>query len=644
MPTHPSPNLSGTSAPVKRGVPAHWRTGRLAVAAALLIVAILATFLLRNSGRADGLDRDSLTWRFTVREWVTPRAIPDPNIVLVEIDERSLTGWPEPIVGWGGHFADALDRMHASGARVVAFDWIQDQPMERYFPGGDTRWADAITRAGNVVMAKASAPYDPKNGARWIAPAPQLLYALPNADADLGYVELTTVEGADTLVTAMKPVLADGETLEKSLVVRTLERYFGEESVLRNGTWSIPGKITVPLREDGSVLVNYPPHVGPPGALQRISLYDLVRGPKSGDPRLRDKIVLVGATYTASGDFQYIPVRNGFARKERRIPGVEIHASLLRTLLLGRPIRQPSPLATWGLAVLLSLVGLLGFYRLPFVRGLALTLGTAAIWVVAAFGLFVFRDYALPLALPLLGLLITGGGLGVYRAVREEGERRQVLGLWGRYQDPRLVEYLLRHPEARGGEGREQEVTVLFADLKNFTKTVEALPPGEALKVLNRYLGLMAAIILEHGGIVDKYLGDGLMAQWGAPEGTTDHAAAAVRACQEIERRVGELTQTISSGRDVTFGLRLTLHTGPVVVGWVGATRLEFTLIGDTVNVTSRLQETAKELDCEFLISESTWEQVRGWVKTGKEAEVAIRGRLRPLRVYEILAGPDSAC
>jgi adenylate cyclase len=610
-----------------------------------LLVATLTTFLLRDAGRADAWDRDTLTWRFTVREWLAPRPTPDPDLVLVQIDERSLQGWPEPIVGWGGHFADALDRLHASGARVVAFDWIQDQPMEKYFPGGDTRWADAISRAGNVVMAKASASYQPGEAPRWIGPAPQLLYALPNVEADLGYVELTTADNADTLVTAMKPALADGAGMEKSLAVRTLERYFGQESELTNGTWRISGKTTIPLREDGSVLVNYPPHVGRPGALQRVSLYDVARGPKGGDARFKNKIVLIGANYTASGDFQYVPVRDSLTRKERRIPGVEIHAALLRTLLSGRPIRQPSELVTWALAVLLSLAGLLAFYRRPFARGVGWAVVAAVAWIAAAFALFILRDFALPLALPLLGLAITGGGMGVYRAVREEGERRQVLGLWGRYQDPRLVDYLLRHPEARGGEGREQEVTVLFADLKNFTKTVEAFPPAEALKVLNRYLGLMTAIILEHGGIVDKFLGDGLMAQWGAPEGTTDHAAAAVRACQEIERRIGELTQSISGGdQDTTFGIRLTLHTGPVVVGWVGATRLEFTLIGDTVNVTSRLQETAKELDCEFLISESTWEQVRGWVKTGKEAEVAIRGRLQPLRVYEVVAGSSAPC
>lgn len=596
-----------------------------------LALALLTTFLLRQEGRADGLDRDALTWRFTTREKLTPSRV-DPNVVIVEVDERSLDHFPEPIVGWGGHFADALDRLHASGAAVVAFDWLQDKPMEPFFPGKDTLWADAIGRAGNVVLPQASSA---DRSGKWILPAPQLLYALPGADKDLGYVELSAFADADTLVTAMHPVMGNGSELVKSLAVRTLERYFDGESRLEPGRWSIPGRASAPLRADGTALVNYAPQTGRPGSFERISLYDVATGPKSGDPRFRGKIVVIGASYTAANDFQYIPVLNGWRQKERRIPGVEIHANLIRTLL-GRPLSEPGPLLAWGMAVLLSAGGTGVFFRIPFLRALAAVIGLAAVWVALSFTLFVTRDYALPISLPLIGLAVAGGGLGLYRAVREEGERRTVLNLWGRYQDPRLVDYLLRHPDARGGEGQERQVTVLFADLKNFTKTVERLAPAEALHVLNRYLGLMAAVIIQHGGVVDKFLGDGLMAQWGAPEGGDEHARSAVRACLEIERQVAELTQSIG-GKDVTFALRLTLHTGDAVMGWVGATRLEFTIIGDTVNVTSRLQETAKELACDFLISESTYERVRDLVVTGKQAEVEIRGRVQPLQVHEVV-------
>ena len=604
------------------------------------MAAAAATFLLRGAAAADGLDRTTLTWRFTVREWLQGPVDPHPQIALVEIDERSLESWKEPIVGWGRHFADALDRLRASGARVVVFDWLQEEPAGEWFPGADARWGEALAQSPRVVMAKAIKPAGGGEAARWIVPTAELLYSLRNQEADLGYVELTTADRAEAVVTAMKPVLRDGDRLEKSLAARALEQYFGAPSRVEGSVWTIPGQARAPLQADGTVLVNYAPRTGS-RAFLRLSIHDLVAGPKTGDPRFKDRIVLIGANYVASGDFQYIPVREGWGR-QRRLSGVEIHANLLRTLL-GRPIREPSPLAAWGMALLLAAVGLAAFYWLPFIRAVLVTLAAAAVWVIVSFALFTAQDYAFPIALPLIGLLTTGGGLGVYRAVREEGERRQVLGLWGRYQDPRLVDYLLLHPDARGGEGREQQVTVLFADLKNFTKTVEHLTPSEALQFLNRYLGLIATVVVEHDGIVDKYLGDGLMAQWGAPEGDPGHAEAAVGACLEIERRVAELTRTVAGASEVTFGLRLTLHTGPAVVGWVGGTRLEFTLIGDTVNVTSRLQETAKELDCEFLISESTYAHVREKVRTGKEAEVEIRGRRQPLRVYEVRGAAAAA-
>ena len=231
--------------------------------------------------------------------------------------------------------------------------------------------------------------------------------------------------------------------------------------------------------------------------------------------------------------------------------------------------------------------------------------------------------------------------MGGYRALSEERERAQVMKVWGRHQDPRLIEQLLAHPEWRGGQGAEAIVTVLFADLKNFTKTVESLSPPQAIEALNRYFALLSGTILEHGGVVDKYLGDGLMAQWGAPNPRPDHATAAVAACLDIERRLRELTPRLKKEGQVTFEVRLTLHTGPVVAGPLGSEdRLEYTIIGDTVNVTSRLQETAKQLDSDFLISETTRDACEGELHLGREAEVEIRGRVQPLRVFEVLHEP----
>lgn len=650
------------------GLPAHWRRGRLVAALVTLLVVAAATFALRNFGRADLLDRWWLQARFAVREDLNPPH-PDPDIVLVEIDDRSIEKWPEPLIFWAPHFADAVDRLVKSDARVIAFDWMQAEPSGNWFKTqsrflapvfeqADAKLATALSPARNVVMIETLSQAAHGRERQWNRPPSQIMYSLPGSDPDpllnIGFAQLP-----GDLVTTMSP-LYQGERAGEDDVCfagRIVERFLGGRSQIRDGEWMIPGQVSLPLREDNSFLLNYRDHTGVQSvegrsAFRRYSLYDVATMPLKADERFRDKIVVIGATFTGSNDDHYVPLP-GTNEGARLVPGMMVQANVARTLLSGQPIQEPDPLQLWIFTLAFGTLSILAFLRFNWVRAAIVAVLVAAAWMACSLALFVQASYALPLSLPLIGLAIGAAGMGSYRAFGEERERHQVMGLWGRYQDPRLVEYLLEHPKARGGEGQEAEVTVLFADLKNFTKTVEHLSPAEALQTLNHYLALMTNVIRdEYGGVVDKYLGDGLMAQWGAPQPWDppqpghDHASTAVRACLELARRTRELTQSMGVGSrtesGVTFGLRLTLHTGPVVVGWVGASRLEFTIIGDTVNVTSRLQETAKELGCEFLISEATYDRVKDWVKTGQQAEVVIRGRDQPLQVFEILTRDDS--
>ncbi len=660
------------------GLPAHWRRGRLLAALLVFCVAAAVTYGMSAFGQADALDAWWLRARFSAREALQGRPRPDPDIVIVGIDDRSLDKWPEPVIAWGGHLADAVNRMRAGGARVIALDWIQPEPTGKWFNqkfrDNDLRLGEALSKTRNVVMVKEFRPGAPADK-EWITTTPEILYALPEAALDpercMGYAELT---GKDSVVAAMEPAQpakagSKSSASETSFAARIVERVLGADGQLQEGrAWTIPGKVRAPLRADNSLLVNYRSFSGQ-GAFTQYSLSDIAQPSKQPDTRFKDKIVLVGYTAaTGFNDSHYVPFLDGWS-KARLIPGVEMHANLARTLLDSRPLREPSRLELWLLAMTLGSVGLLAFSRLRWAMAALVALAAALAWIAMSFALFIARDIVLPINLPLLGLLLTSALMGGYRALGEERERAQVMQIWERFQDPRLVDFLLQNPQFRGGQGREVQATVLFADLKNFTKTVESLSPEDALQMLNRYLALMSEVILKHGGLVDKYLGDGLMAQWGAPAPWDDtarehHAAPAVRACLELEQRTRELTDSITGPntrntgasangtangaadgqRNVTFGLRLTLHTGPVVAGCVGPdNRLEYTIIGDTVNVTSRLQETAKELGCEFLISESTYEHVRDDVITGREAQVESRGRQQPLRVYEIVGAANEA-
>lgn len=626
-----------SSRPAAGGLPAHWRRRRMLAAAAISLLVLGSTFVASSFGSVEQTDQAWLRARFSAREWLPPSTAPDPDIVLVEMDDRSTDQWPEPIIAWGPHFADALDRLVDGGARVIAMDWIQPISTTKWFPGHDAKLSQALAGAGNVVLVKESRKL-PGAAAKWIVPTPELLYALPdsplNPDAHLGYAELS---GQDSVIITMAPALP-GEKNAIGFAARTVERYYGIPAKTENARWTIPGKTSVPLRADGSMPVNYANHSGSPRAFRRYSISDIARRPRGKNQDFAGKIVVIGATYTGSNDNHFVPFFSGMDPfRPRNIAGMEVQANMMRTLLHGRALAEPGTTLTWLFSLALSLMGLIAFSLLPWGRAALVTLAAALGWLLLSLALFVTRDYLLPATLPLLSLAFSGALMGAYRALGEERERAQVMKVWGRYHDPRVVEYALQNPEMRGGEGREVPATVLFADLKNFTKTVESLAPAEALQQLNRYLALISQAVLEHGGLVDKYLGDGLMAQWGVPQAQENHELAAVQACLQLEQRVRDLRAAEGAG-DIGFGIRLTLHTGPVVAGNVGSEgRLEYTIIGDTVNVTSRLQETAKELDCEFLISESTYAAVKDYVLTGKEAEVMIRGRQQPLRVYEIL-------
>jgi class 3 adenylate cyclase len=575
----------------------------------------------------------------------------DPDIVLVTLDDRSVDKWPEPLAAWGGHMADAIDRVRAGGARLVALDWMQPEPTSAFFNDkfkqNDERLGQALNRMGNVVLVKsrragAKATNGSQQHLRFSTPCRRPI----TIRAVSGLCELV---GEENIVATLVPgVHADArrQTLELSFPARIAQRSLQEPAELTDRHWSVQGKIDVPLREDGSLLINYSQRQ------RRPCLPRVLARPKC--------TTLQDARYTFQRQHRHL--RRDVARLQRRpyiprsqrldaraqIPGVEVNDT--RCARCSTPGRfsnpAPTPLAAGDDAVACGPGGL----QLSALGGCSsgAPWGRCGQWMAFSLALVVYADYALPIVVPPdLAVADPRSDGRLSGAWAKSVERAHGAQSVGPFQDPRMVSHLLAHPQLRSGEGRECEVTVLFADLKNFTKTVESLSPGDALHQLNRYLSLMTEVIRDqYGGVIDKYLGDGLMAQWGAPElwqaegdASGDHATCAVRACLELERRIRELSLSSGGSGDVTFGLRLTLHTGPIVAGCVGhEQRLEYTIIGDTVNVTSRLQETAKELGCDFLVSESTYHYVRDWALTGQQTEVGIRGRKQPLRVYEILA------
>ena len=644
----------------QQGLPARWQRGRMLATLFTLLIVSGITYFIRGIGKSDALDNWWLRARFSFRERM--RGIQtDPDIVLVTLDDICGDQWKEPSIVWNSHLAKGVDRLRLSGAKVIAFDWIQPEATEDWL-GGNGRFAnndgvlaEALGKTDRVVFAKAIRI--DRNRPSQVLPYLGFVSASKSAaktsdlDQFVGYVDLSR----ESLVTSMTPKIRSKED-ESSFALRIAEQATHSKSAFIGSSLQLTDSGTsTKLREDDTLLINYANGTGKADfvshneserAFSRISLYDLCNLPEKPNARFKDKLVIIGETRTAGNDQHAIPFLEG-SGGVRQAYGVEIQANLVRNLLSGSCLREFTGIQNWFLCIGFAALGVIPFLRLRWAVAAGTNLGIGILWTVLSFVLFpgAGGGYVLPVFLPLASLVLSGALIGSYLALSEERERKQVMKLWGKYQHPKLVEYLLEHPEARGGEGLEIPITCLFADLKNFTKTVEHLSPTDTIASLNLYLAMIEECVNLHGGVVDKYLGDGLMAQWGAPVAPgssviSDHARRAVMACLEIEKRAAILLGAANpeDKRQVSFGIRLSLHTGPVIFGWVGGgSKLELTVIGDVVNVTSRLQETAKAMDVEFLISESVYSHVKGQIRTGKQGEVEIRGRKQPLSVYEVI-------
>jgi class 3 adenylate cyclase len=322
--------------------------------------------------------------------------------------------------------------------------------------------------------------------------------------------------------------------------------------------------------------------------------------------------------------------------------GAEIHANVVETVISGKAPR-PAP----RFVDLLVLAGFLAaglwlFLRLSIWRGLAALAVLAALAAVLSYGLFI-NDFLLAVVPVQTGLALSYVGALGLRLTGEERERTRLRQMFGRYVSDEVVEKLLAAGAKPDLGGEAYRVTVLFSDIRNFTTISERLAPGQVVEMLNRYLTWACEPILAAGGTVDKFVGDAIMAVFGAPAAHPDHARRAVAAALGLAAAASEfhdwLAQRFPGLGLPEFKIGVGLHTGEAVVGNIGSPkRLEYTAIGDTVNTASRLEGLSKELGWTIVASRATLEAVGAGVGVGESRTVQVKGRREPVEVCEILA------
>ncbi len=639
---------------------------------------IVAETVGADRGVLRSLELLTLDWRFEARGPIAPSR----DVALVMVDDRTIArfgGWPLP----RDLLASAVDRLSLAGARVIAFNLLlADSPdtlsaeaqaalkeagalapegstalrqrIDRLLADADSdhRLARALARADRVVLPYAFVA-DPRSAnvagmPSWVRSAAYPVVTVPPgatiptprqaqglvvpasslAAAAKGVGHVTLVVDVDGALRFDLPAFAYGDELYPSLAVEAVRTYLGlprSALAVRVGEGIDIGRLVLETDSSLRQIIDY---YGPAGTIPSYSLVDLIDGKIPSD-RLAGRIVLIGASATGVGDAFVTP----FAQ---RLSGTEDLATAIDNILTGRELirdrwtKAVSLAATLVLA--LAATALAG--RRTWSWSAAMLLALLALWTGAAF--LAFSEWRLWLALPM-PLAAAAIGVGTVEAMRLRAEQRQRRTLereranLGRYFPPTVVDRLA------GGQGaleRTQDAAVMFVDIIGFTKRSHHLSPADAMALLRAFHTRVERAVFAHGGMVDKFIGDGALACFGVPDTRPDDCSAALRAARALDADLAAWGEATLAQGQQPLQAGIGIHHGSILTGDIGGDQqFQFTVIGDTVNVASRIEGLTRTENAAIIISDAVA------VRAAAEDPDALQGmeRLspRPLRGVE---------
>jgi len=662
-------------------------------------IVVAATLFVVGTPVLDAIELDWLDLRFRTRGPIAP----NPTVVLAVIDEKSLEAegrWPWP----RRRIAALVDTLSRDGARTIGFDIAFAEPDQnsrlelvdelarkvdslnlgtpqlteflrerRIDADNDRALAGAIEHSSAATVlgyffhmseAEVGHKLDEAGIERQLEGIADSKYPLviftdpsaasvpfPKAYAPQGNLEMLTAVAAssgyfnvasdpDGVVRWMPLLIEGGLDPFPPLSILSYWHYLGKPQlavrVRPEGIEGIEiGDRLVPTDEAGQMLINYR---GPPKTFPHYAISDIIGG-KLPRGTFKDKIVLVGATAIGIGDTRSTPFGPVF-------PGPEIHATVIDNILAGDFIARPrwSRIFDFMAILVLPLLVAVALPRLSAFGGLLLSLTLFALFVAVAYQLFVRAYIWLNVVYPVFALATTYTMLTVYRYLTEERERRRIKVAFQHYVSPDVIEQMLSHPEQARLGGQERVLTVLFSDLAGFTSYSERYSPSEIIGVLSEYYDRMTELVFAHHGTLTAYVGDELMAIFGAPIEEADHAKLACTAALAMQDARHALAQTWAGIGRPPLSARTGINSGPMLVGNYGSRyRFNYSVLGDQVNLGSRLEQLNKAYATEIMIGENTAELVGNAFVLRELDKVQVKGRQQALRIYELVAVAGAA-
>jgi adenylate cyclase len=558
-----------------------------------------------------------------------------PEIVIVAIDEPSLAEiskqwpWPRSI------HAQLIEQLKKAGAKVIGFDILF---TERSQPDEDRAFGRAIQEARNVVLLSEQV----------VINDPLFRYTI-RVDPIEPFKEVAVV-GLSSL-----PIDPDGAIRRArlgfpdipSFALQVARVYMADRASQQTKTQPRGEKRGKRLDPSKEILLNY---LGPPRTVKTVAYYQALEYDRMLPPGIfAGKIVLVGrSTQTAPEPQRTAPdvfTTPFLLSAEALTPGVEIQATIISNILTGRFVVELTPLARLGLLMLLAVVGSLILLKLRPLASLAVTLALSALFLGIAAALFASRDLWLPIFAGTLQLSLVYGGHLVDTLVIERRTKERIKDTFETYMDPRIVEGIIQQSDSIKTSGEKRVVTVFFSDMEKFTFMSEQMTPAGLVNLINQYLTLASESIRRYNGIIDKYIGDAIMAFW-SPPFTSEHEHAKLACFASLEQLLilNEFRRMLPDITGFRKGLpnidiRIGLATGEVIIGNIGSNiSRNYTVMGDTVNIASRLEGASKLYGTRLLISEQTQVMARDAIETRELDSIRVVGKSEPVRVFELLA------
>ncbi|MGC8767108.1 MAG: CHASE2 domain-containing protein [Brevinematia bacterium] len=486
----------------------------------------------------------------------------------------------------------------------------------------------------------------------------------------VGFANILTINEKSETYNSIPLVIKYEDKYYASILLLLLCQYYdvsisnvilnlGKEIIIKNAKVKYPNGIyeirdvKIPVDKANRFLINYTSRsdkVLENGTIKTISLVDIPRI-KGIERFAKDKLLLIGMLAYGYGDIWKSPISD-------RMYGIEHIANALNNIIMGDIYGYPGYikiLPEWIIVItsliLAILVSVVLITSKNIIVGVLEIIGLIIVTIFSSYFLFsqgtiIFGKpitntaILAEILLPVSTILLSYIGGQIFLISKERAERLQIKGMLDSYVSPEVVNILLKNPEKLTLGGEDRDVTVFFSDIRGFTSLSEGMSPQDLVSLINRYLSIMTDIIMENRGTVDKYIGDAIMAFWGAPLDDPDHPFRACKASLEMIKALEELNKELPEGKKIDIGIGI--NTGIATIGNMGSTKKKnYTAMGDTVNLASRLEGVNKVFHTKIIISEYTYERIKDRILARELDLIRVKGKKIPVKIYEVIGFLD---